>query len=377
MDPIIPDIKPETVYFTEEIVTQYATFAEDFTVELSLALMPGIKLIFGALIGVWIIIEGIKLLLGIRKVEEFPRELFFLIIAAMLLFGQGDDLINSIYSAALSMAGSVAGLVLNIGSNTDQPANIDGLNGMAMLVRSAEIAILKILNLSQNIALNWGLTNMLTIFYALLLAIPYFIILLVYFAQVVISIFRVIMLATLSPFLMLAFGFGWGRGMAMKAIKTLIATIMVLFGSTAAVAIILYGVTKLKIGEIGGMDIDDVSFKNVNFVLAVALGWLGTAFMAEATGIANSITEASLTNTAAAIITAAGAATGYAVMKQTGIKSLAGSKKYLAPAAAGGIAVGGAITSGAGAIGNAITDPFVDLDRNRFKNYKNAGLDNS
>ncbi len=200
-------------YFTEEIVGQYITFAQEFTADLSIALSPGIRLLFGALIGVWIIIEGIKLLLGKTKVTDLGGELFFLIIAAMLLFGQGEELINSIYTAALSVTGSVAGVVLNIGSSQHQYAVVDGLGGMAALVRSAEIAIMTVITIADTIAASSGWANILAYLYAALLAIPYFIILLVYFAQVVISIFRVIMLATLSPFLMLAFGFGWGRGM--------------------------------------------------------------------------------------------------------------------------------------------------------------------
>ncbi len=362
----------QPVGFTAEIVKQYITFAQDFTADLSVALMPGIRILFVSLIGIWVIIEAIKILLGIKKIEDFPREFFFLIIASMLLSNQGDNLINYIYTAALNITGSVAGVVLNIGSNSNGPANINGLSGMADLVGAAEKAIMTIITLAGTIAASWGLSNNLALLYALILAIPYFIILLVYFSQVVISIFRVIMLATLSPFLMLAFGFGWGRGMAMKAIKTLIATIMVLFGSTAALAIILYGVTSLGIGQTGGMDVNDVSYTNAKFVLAVALGWLGTAFMAEATGIANSITEASLTNTGAAIITAAGAATGYAVAKNTVGKAWSNTggrayKAYIAPAPEKAVR----------AIGRAAINSFVDLDKKPFKNYKNAGLDKS
>ncbi len=369
--PTIPGTT-QPVGFTAEIVKQYITFAQDFTADLSVALMPGIRILFVSLIGIWVIIEAIKILLGIKKIEDFPREFFFLIIASMLLSNQGDNLINYIYTAALNITGSVAGVVLNIGSNSNGPANINGLSGMADLVGAAEKAIMTIITLAGTIAASWGLSNNLALLYALILAIPYFIILLVYFSQVVISIFRVIMLATLSPFLMLAFGFGWGRGMAMKAIKTLIATIMVLFGSTAALAIILYGVTSLGIGQTGGMDVNDVSYTNAKFVLAVALGWLGTAFMAEATGIANSITEASLTNTGAAIITAAGAATGYAVAKNTVGKAWSNTggrayKAYIAPAPEKAVR----------AIGRAAINSFVDLDKKPFKNYKNAGLDKS
>ena len=41
---------------------------------------------------------------------------------------------------------------------------------------------------------------------------------------------------------------------------------------------------------------------NPKFMMAVALGWLGTAFLFEATGIANSLTQSQFTNAAAATV---------------------------------------------------------------------------
>ena len=164
------------------------------------------------------------------------------------------------------------------------------------------------------------LTNPTPILMAVLTVLPYALLLIVYFAQVVVTIFRVMMFAALSPILMTALGFGWGKDIALNGVRTLFAAFMVLFGATIALAICLYGVKELGIAE------NPESVKDISNVLrldsptlwvAIALGWLGTAFMAEATGMANSIAGSQLTNQAAAVITAGAVGTGVYFLNQT------------------------------------------------------------
>lgn len=178
---------------------------------------------------------------------------------------------------------------------------------------TAEHGVFQVFGMAAAIAGQTGLTDPLgPLIYALLLILPYFLLLVVFFAQVVVSIFRVMMLAACRPILMMCFGFGWGRGMAFTALRTLFAAFMVLFGCTVAVALILYGVKTLNIGDpaMGTSIIETMSFSNPKLLIALALGWLGTAFLAEATSIANSVTHSQLTNQAAAVITAGATATG-------------------------------------------------------------------
>lgn len=157
------------------------------------------------------------------------------------------------------------------------------------------------------------------IIYAILLALPYFLLLIVYFAQVVISIFRVMMVAALSPILMLGFGFEWGRGMTFTAMRSLFASFMVLYGCTVALAVCLYGVAAMNVADpaLTGSVGEILAFDNPTLLVAIALGWLGTAFMAEATGMANSIAGSQLTNTAAGVITAGATATGLTLLRST------------------------------------------------------------
>ncbi len=313
-----PSTKP---CFTCEIVSEYVDLANSFTQDLSEALMGPMWALFLAIVGVWVIIQGLRMSIGQTTIIDFTKELVFVLIASLLLSGQGPDLINEIYSASLKIMGAAATVALQVGDNN--ASNVSSYNtiggGMVSLVRTAEEGVFEVFGMAEEIAAKARLTDPMPILYSLVLVLPYFLVLIVYFSQVVISIFRVMMLATLSPYLMLGFGFGWGRDMAKAGVRTLLSSFMVLFGATAALAVMLYAVRGLDIGNAQD-PMGDISITNIKYLVAVAMGWLGTAFMTEATGMANSISNSSLTNTSAAVITAGAA---------TSVMTLAGGGKNL------------------------------------------------
>jgi len=308
--------------FTGTIVSEYVNLANQFTQALSDALLDPMWALFMAFAGLWIVIRGLQLSIFQTTIMDVVKEFMFVIIAAILLSGQGPGLVNTIYSASLSMMGSAASVALLIGEQNDTAASaVNGAiplgDGMNTLVCTAEKGITNVFVMGSMIAKSASLTDPMPYLYALAMVLPYFIVLVVYFSQVVVSIFRIMMLATLSPFLMLGFGFGWGRDMMKAGVKTLLSSFMVLFGATAALAVMLYGISGLDIGDeptkesVRAM----ASITNTDFLLALAMGWLGTAFMTEATGIANSISGSVLTNTAAGVITAGTTATATILSK--------------------------------------------------------------
>lgn len=245
-------------------------------------------------------------------IQDVAKEFVYVVIAWILLATTGPDLVNSVFVAALKTMGAAAAVALRTANKTEEwpePSSSSIGSGMADLVSAAERGVTDVFGMALNIAGSSAWNNWLPVVYAIVLIVPYFLVLIVYFSQVVVSIFRVTMLATISPFLMLGYGFGWGRSMAMKGIATLLSAFMVLFGATLALAIMLYGVTSLNVGETQSVE-GLASLTNPTYLLTLALGWLGTAFMTEATGMANSITGSALSNTAAGIITAGAAATG-------------------------------------------------------------------
>lgn len=323
-------VSDDTICVTCDVVNEYVTLANEFTQDLSSDLVAPMWLIFGSMVGFWVILEGIKLIVARTDLKQFSQDFIYIIIAAGLMSGQGPNLVDTVYAAALTTMSGAASAILSVGSigagtgittagaSTSGASGIAGLEGMEGLVWVAEHGVYDVFRMGVEIAAEATLTNVgLPIVYAILLVLPYFLLLVVYFAQVVVSIFRVMMLAALSPILMLGFAFGWGRGMAFTALRTLFAAFMVLYGATVALAVCLYGVAALNVADpsMTGDVSDILAFDNPTLIVAIILGWLGTAFMAEATGMANSIAGSQLTNTAAAVITAGATATGLTLLR--------------------------------------------------------------
>ncbi len=350
------DKKTDTC-FTCDIVSEYTGLANQFTQDLSTALLGPMWVLFLSLAGLWIVIQGLRIVMGHASLMDFGKEFMFVMIAGFLLSGQGPELVNNIYRVSLSMMGSAASVALQVGGEsptvTASAAGAIPLDqGMTALVGSAESGVKDVFRMAGYIASEAAWDDPLPILYALVLLIPYFLVLVVYFSQVVIAIFRIMMLATLSPYLMLGLGFGWGRDMMKSGLRTLISAFMVLFGATAALAVMLYGVRSLNIGEVDPELIRDIaSIDNPEFLLAVAMGWLGTAFMTEATGMANSIAGSSLTNTGVGVITAGATASALALKNNP---ATAAAMRAAGPAgAAAGWAVGGLVTNPKGLSGAA------------------------
>ncbi len=369
---------PSDNCFTCKIVSEYVELANQFTQDLSETLLGPMWLLFLSFAGLWIVIQALRLVLVQTTLGDISKEFMFVLIAGFLLSGQGPELVNNIYSASLGMMGSAASLALLVGDHgsvmvTSSNGAIPLDEGMVALVRAAELGVMAVFRLAGSISRLTTLTDWMPSLYALVLVLPYFLVLIVYFSQVVVSIFRIMMLATLSPFLMLGFGFGWGRDMMKAGIRTLISAFMVLFGATAALAVMLYGVSGLEIGltsEEAAYEL--VSITNPTFLLAVAMGWLGTAFMTEATGMANSIAGSSLTNSAAAVITAGSVATAIAMKNHPAVGALVGGAKSVGSAAGWGAAgvvtnPGGAGSAFSQAAGNTASQ-VQDLI-NKAKNY--------
>jgi len=301
------------------IVEQYVGLANDFTQELSTTLLPGMWALFGAIVGIWIILHGYTVILASDKANlgRFVGELIPVMIAGILLQGQGPELVNAIYYTALNTMGAAASMALSVGGGIPvaecASCGADD-SGLISLVATAEAGIGKVLDVGNNIVVaagGWADTA-LAFIYAIILVLPYILVLIVFFSQVVIAIFRLLMIAALSPFLMLGFAFGWGRSMAVAGARTVLASFMVLFGTTCALAVMLYGVNSLTNFKHAAENWESVNLLEPEYLVAVALGWMGSAFMTEATSIANSITGSVLNNSGLAILTGAGLGATYA-----------------------------------------------------------------
>lgn len=361
--------------FTCNIVSSYVDLANVFTQDLGEALIGPMWLLFLALVGVWVVMRGLQLGMGQTTMADVAKEFLYVLIAGFLLAGQGPELVETVFTVSLSMMGSAASVALAVGGNSDVivpaaagPGGTIPLDtGMVALVQAAEDGVGEVFELAKRIMKSTTMMDWTPAIYGLLLMVPYFMVLVVYFAQIVIAIFRIMMLATLSPFLMLGFAFNWGRDMTKSAFRTMISAFLVLFGATAALAVMLYGVTSLGIGGMADESIRDMaSITNQKFLLAMAMGIMGTAFMTEATGMANSIAGSSLTNTSAGVITAGATVAAVALAKNPASRFFGGSAAGMATGGASFVASKG--MQGAGYAAGAAAQTGQAL-MEKFKSY--------
>lgn len=332
-----------------ETVDLYVNLSTNFSQDVSTALTVPMQTIFLSMVGLWIVIQGYRVIMAFITPLDIIKDFVFVFIAWTLLNMQGPELVNDIFSSALQVMGSGASVVMDTASSNNKVTGNftpDGLAGMSGLVCYTETAMQNVWGVATSIADQTTLTNPLPLLYAIVLVLPYILVVVVYGAQTLVSIFRVLFLATISPYLMMAFGFGFFRQEAISGVRTLLASFLVLWAATISVAVLVYGVSEVSQDlQDNIMNADEgISIFNAKYLLVLVLGWAGTALLTEATGLANSITKSSLTNTAAGVMSAGMIGTGMAVAKAaSGPAGAAASAMGIDPAKAVAKHAGGAI----------------------------------
>ncbi|MEW5728048.1 MAG: type IV secretion system protein [Pseudomonadota bacterium] len=297
----LPDLA--TTCWTCEPLNKYVDLTKEFADKLSSTLQDPILILFASLCGLWIVLSGLKLAYQMTTKEEIIKDFVFVSITGILLGSQGAGLISHVYSGALEVMGGSAKAVFSIAGEAERST---GQTGLVALAANGEQAVAKVFQAAKAIASAGALYEIQNYIYALVLIIPYFLLVVAYSSQVVVAIFRATMVGVFAPFLFMAFAFGWGRDMAKSGAKTLLASVLVLFASTAALALVIYGVNHaiLDPSKLTGDALKKfASVSNPEFLVILFLGWMGTALMTEGTSIANSIAQTALTNTAAGILT--------------------------------------------------------------------------
>jgi len=283
---------------------KYVGLTKDFTDRLGDSLQEPMLILFASLGGLWVVVTAIRFALRMTDWPGIIKDFAFITITGVLLGAKSTGLISYIYSTAISlMAGTSASIFALAG---DVPAST-GYSGMTALAANGEKAIAKVIQAVGAIWTAGSLYEIANYAYGVILGLPYFLLIVAYASQVVVAIFRATMIGVFGPFLFMAFAFNWGRGMAQSGAKTLLASVLVLFASTASLSLTIFGVNSLTLNpaELTGGNLNDfASITNPEFLVILFLGWTGTALLAEGTSIANSIAGTALTNTATGILTA-------------------------------------------------------------------------
>ncbi len=257
-------------------------------------MLPDFQLIFGSATALWLALKGFDVFMERTSPQKVLREdLPWIIIAWALLFINANGLISQIFNLTIEI---MTGISIKIFEVSGLSLEDSGLTG---LIKALELGIWEVVITAQKMIEQFSFPNNMVapIVLPILLVVPYFLVLIVYFSQIIVNIFRIVILATFFPFIFMGVGFGFWRDMGKTAIKTIFASIMVMSASTIVVSFMLFAVLRLELGVI------DVSFTNEKIIFAVIIGWAMTALLAEGTAIANSIAGSVLTNTAAGIMT--------------------------------------------------------------------------
>jgi type IV secretion system protein TrbL len=290
--------------------------AEAFTGSLTATLSPMLEGLFISLLTAWSVVIGIRLLLeGMSVLKSMGRDLFLILLSFILLSSQSSGLITDAYKASLDIIGGASKTAFEVAGG----APAQGYDGLSALLATLEHAIAGVIYVAGTVKEEGGMTDLGPYVLALLLILPYFVLVVYYLAQVVVAIFRIITVTAMVPILALFLAFGWGRQMAISGLKVVISSGLVLYACTIAIALAISAVTSINIQD-SGKDLDSFAdFTNPDLLLAIVMGWTGIALMHEATSIANSVAGSFLSNAGAMIM--AGAALAAPAM---GLKSAAG-----------------------------------------------------
>tara|TARA_R110001583_G_scaffold195530_1_gene375472 strand:- start:13358 stop:14581 length:1224 start_codon:yes stop_codon:yes gene_type:complete len=344
-----------------EPMQRYLESAAGYTNALSNVLTKPMGVIFASVVAIWFIIHGIKMVMAKSDLLGFLHELFFITIGAGLLSGQGTILVNMIYNTSLATMGGAAAVVLKAAATAGGETNTlignaaKAYSGMTQLVFVAEIGFRGVIRMAFEVWSEFSLGNLMAGVYGVLIALPWLLLMVIYFSQVAVSIFRVMMLAALSPYLMMGIGFGWSRGMVVQGLKSLFAAYMVLFGATLAIGLVLYAVAALHLD--GFVDASG-DLQDMKVFVPIVLGWMGFAFVTEATGMANSIAQSQFTNSAVAAMTGGALATGMSVVNSVKSGRLLNAAKGASGAAAGAFGAGQSFFADPKAAGSAFAERF-------------------
>lgn len=317
------------------IALTFAQNSEMFVTGLAEALNPSMLVIFAAVTGLWVSISGLKIVMGKLDLISFGHELFFVILAGGLLAGQ-SGVVTQVYKTGINTISGASSLVMDAARNTGGDSSVplkgednnttlfkltspnaaskviqtyktendkevgDEYLGIVRLLYATENGFLAVMDMGKEIYMSFSLGNLTGPLAGLLIMLVWLILILVYLSQVLVTLFRVMVLSGMSPFLLLAVGFGWARGMVWASLKALMAAGMVLYGATIAIGFCLFSVSVIDMSKVDGISMGTF-FTSAGFT-AVLVGYMGIIFVTEATAIANSIAQSQFTNTAAAAI---------------------------------------------------------------------------
>ncbi|MEC9401096.1 hypothetical protein GFK91_29250 (plasmid) [Roseibium aggregatum] len=296
------------------IFSAYQDHAESVLGNLVSAVHGPFLAIMIALIAFWVVWIGIQVLIGTLDLAGALKQVFFMILG----FGvyqalEGGALIQKMFETSVDVMGGLSSALMSKGGSTS--------TGLSGLLQDIENGISSVIDAGVVIMKSGEFYNgsiLITAIYGIALIVPYIFLLILFLAHTCVSLFRLTLIFGMSPFLVGMSAFPFGRNLVGAGVRTIIGSIATMLCVTTVFAIVNASVTVLKIGAEDDMNVENyIDLTSGKFLLALIMGWLGSALISEAVNIAGQISSAVLGSVSAGIM-AAGAMRGGAMGASVG-----------------------------------------------------------
>ncbi|WP_068317881.1 hypothetical protein [Polycladidibacter hongkongensis] len=256
---------------------------------------------FIAIVAIWVVVRGVQLNTGGQSMAAVAREFMGVCIGFVLMVGLGEGLVSSVFSAVVTTLSSLAAQIMGAVQGNAPSSGIVGLvgaveNGLMFPIYMVDAAIKDSTVFGAVAVYLW----------ALALAIPFFLLMISFVSQVVVALFRVTIICSFSPFIVMVSSFPWGREALATAIRLLLNSMFVVCFVTAAFALILSNMQGLLVADPNAAPSEAMGISSPTYLASLFLAWCGTALVSEAVNISGMLSSAIQGNSAAGAIAGGG-----------------------------------------------------------------------
>ncbi len=244
----------------------------------------GMLTLFVAILTVWIVFQGIKMAIGTIDIQGAGQQFVFILLGFTFLQGLSLGLAQQVLDTSVSIMSGLSIKILSLGVD-----NLSEDGGLVALIGAVEGVLRKVFSVAEAIIENSEWPYMKELFYAAALVLPYALLMILFLAHITTALLRLTVLTLISPLVVLAASFPWGREMVWSAVRVVLTAILTLFSVSTVFAIIISLVSGLNVGDSNTTATEAGNVLSGSYLLAVILGWMATALLSEITSMVGSI----------------------------------------------------------------------------------------
>lgn len=281
---------------TCSVFEAYVSNSSDYLDLMVSNIQSGVVSVVIAVGGAWIAVSGYKVVMGSKNVILFIQEFAAFVICVGIL-STIDSLTGTVFQTCISVMGGLSSAITGFGGN--------GTSALGSVLQAAEESIIKVFVIVGTFIgdAGWSFSIFTRTLYGIALILPYGLLLILFLSHTAISLFRITMIVGLSPIIVAFTSFPFGRDVFGAGIRTLVSAILTMLSVTLVFSIVVKSLDALQIGADSSVSPDE--FGNLTsgpYLVALFMGWLGTALLHEAVAIAGSVGSAALGSIGAGVI---------------------------------------------------------------------------